>query len=353
MRIEAIDLFCGAGGLTRGLIDAGIKVVAGFDTAAHCKYAYEENNKGAQFFCRDVATVTGPQLAALWSEGAVRLLAGCAPCQPFSAAAHSRLEERDQDPRYPLLQHFSRLVRSCRPELVTMENVPAVRSHAPFVQFVDSLKKLNYSVSFQSVACERFGVPQRRRRLVLLASRLGPVPKLSPLPLSEVPTVDKVLSGLRPLQAGEVDGSDPIHMARSLSPLNLQRIKHSKPGGTWSDWPEDLLSDCHTKATGSTYRSVYARMASDKPAPTMTTQFFNFGTGRFGHPTQDRAITPREAAIIQSFPADYRFVPPDTVPTFVGLGRMIGNAVPPKLGEAIGTAFARHLEESLRGEARH
>ncbi len=345
MRIEAIDLFCGAGGLTRGLIDAGVKVVAGFDTDEHCKYAYEKNNSGAKFHCRDVATVTGPELKKLWSDKAVRLLAGCAPCQPFSSAAHSSRDGDKEDPRYPLLQHFARLVRSCRPELVTMENVPSVRSHAPFIEFTETLKKLGYDVWFRSVPCAKLGIPQQRRRLVLLASRIGKTPKLEfPLGAKEK-TVAEVLSGLPALAAGERDQTDRIHMARSLTHLNLQRIRHSKPGGTWHDWPESLRSECHTRESGSTYRSVYARMRADQPAPTITTQFFNFGTGRFGHPTEDRAITPREAAILQSFPRDYQFVGPKDEVTFVRLGRMIGNAVPPRLGEVIGMAFIRHLSE--------
>lgn len=346
MKIEAIDLFCGAGGLTRGLIDAGLKVVAGFDTDKHCKYAYETNNPGTKFHCRDVSTVTGAELNKLWSGKTARLLAGCAPCQPFSTAAHSSRDGDKMDPRYPLLQHFARLVRSCHPELVTMENVPSVRSHKPFVEFTDTLRQLGYDVWFRSVACVKFGVPQKRRRLVLLASRLGPVPRLEAPDDAEEKTVSEVLAGLPTLAAGERHPTDRIHIARNLSALNLTRIRHSKPGGTWQDWPQELRSECHTKASGSTYRSVYARMRGDQAAPTMTTQFFNFGTGRFGHPTEDRAITPREAAILQSFPHGYQFVDPDDEVTLARLGRMIGNAVPPKLGEAIGLAFKQHVEKA-------
>lgn len=347
MRIEAIDLFCGAGGLTRGLTDAGVTVIAGFDTDPHCQHAYETNNPGAKFHCRDVASVKGQELKRLWSDGAVRLLAGCAPCQPFSTAAHSKRSENGPDPRYPLLEHFARLVRTCKPDLVTMENVPSVRSHAPFVQFTDALESLGYHVWHQSIACVKLGVPQQRRRLVLMASRFGVVPKLKPIIEGER-TVADALNGLRPLAAGERDPEDRIHMARNLTPINLRRLQHSKPGGTWNDWPIELRAHCHTKKTGNSYQSVYARMRGDEPAPTMTTQFFNFGTGRFGHPTQDRTITPREAAILQSFPPDYDFVAPHEPVHFTRLGRMIGNAVPPKLGEAIGRAFVQHLNESQR-----
>lgn len=329
-------------------MDAGVSVVAGFDVDEHCRYPYETNNPGAKFFAKDVATVSGAELKRLWSTGTIRLLAGCAPCQPFSSAAHSTRDGNDEDPRYPLLEHFSRLVKTCRPELVTMENVPSVKKHKPFLEFVDTLKLFGYAVWFKSVSCEKFGVPQQRRRMVLLASRLGAAPTLEPPLITGPTTVANALKGLTKLAAGERDSSDPIHFARSLTPINLRRLKHSKPGGSWTDWPEELRATCHTRPTGSSYKSVYARMRADAPSPTMTTQFFNFGTGRFGHPVEDRAITPREAALLQSFPRSYKFVAPEEEVTFIRLGKMIGNAVPPKLGEAIGHAFRSHMDAVQR-----
>lgn len=350
MRIEAIDLFCGAGGLTRGLLDAGIRVKAGFDIDGACKHAYERNNIGAKFHERDISLVAAAELERAWSAKAVRLLAGCAPCQPFSSAANAATPD-GVDPRYRLLDHFARLVRACRPELVTMENVPQVRAHRPYEDFVGLLESLGYEVWSKSVACSQFGVPQTRRRLVLMASRLGAIsgPTRLDVPKREL-TVKAALRGLARLRAGEADPADPIHFARSLSPLNLARIRASKPGGTWHDWPAHLRAPCHVKASGASYPSVYARMRADQPSPTITTQFFNFGTGRFGHPTQDRAITPREAALLQSFPATYEFIQRDGDPSMSALGRMIGNAVPPRLGEAIGRAFSAHLTK-VREEA--
>jgi DNA (cytosine-5)-methyltransferase 1 len=137
---------------------------------------------------------------------------------------------------------------------------------------------------------------------------------------------------------------DPLHKARRLSELNLERIRKSKPGGTWNDWPVALRAPCHQSDSGASYKSVYARMTWDAPSPTMTTQCFNFGTGRFGHPEQDRAISLREAAILQSFPQDYQFVPPDAEVHFSTVGRMIGNAVPPKLGEMVGRVVLAHIQ---------
>lgn len=355
--------------MTRGLLDAGIEVKAGFDVEAACKYAYETNNAGAKFFAQDVGTVTSEQLNKIWSKGkkTIKLLAGCAPCQPFSSAANAvrskdKSKEQDaaegvkkteaeppvNDPRYYLLNEFTRLIRECEPHLVTMENVPKVQSHAPFLNFVNTLKDLGYKVWYKSVACEKLGVPQTRRRLVLLASRIGEVPTqlVQPEPYAEGKDAGEVLSKLNPLKAGEADPTDKIHFARNLSPINLQRIRASTPGGTWRDWPEELRSPCHAKETGASFSAVYARMRADRASPTMTTQFFNFGAGRFGHPTQDRALTPREAALLQSFPRTYDFVGTQTEVYMHELGKMIGNAVPPKLGEAIGKTFIQHVFEN-------
>ncbi len=350
MRIEAIDLFCGAGGLTRGLLDAGVKVKAGFDIDAACRHAYEFNNPGATFYEMDVAKLPAAELERKWGKQAIRLLAGCAPCQPFSTAANAS-RESEPDPRYRLLDHFARLINACEPELVTMENVPSVIGHKPFKDFVAMLQAGGYHVWFKSVSCAKLGVPQSRRRLVLLASRLGPIGRGMEAIEGRPITVSQALEGLRPLSAGERDPADPIHIARSLTDLNLRRLKASIPGGTWRDWPKELRSNCHRKKSGASFRSVYARMRSDEPSPTITTQFFNFGTGRFGHPTQDRAITPREAALLQSFPPSYEFVRPGDEVYLSVLGRMIGNAVPPKLGTAIGQVLLQHVRETRSPKA--
>ncbi|MFN3458287.1 MAG: DNA cytosine methyltransferase [Novosphingobium sp.] len=179
-------------------------------------------------------------------------------------------------------------------------------------------------------------------KVVLVASMLGPIV----IPDAEKPiaTVRDTISDLPPLQAGNSDPDDPLHAAASLSPLNLARVRHSKPGGTWRDWPPELVAPCHSRASGATYPSVYGRMEWDQPAPTMTTQCYGFGNGRFGHPEQDRAISLREAAMIQSFPKEYAFTPPGTPVNFNVLGRMIGNAVPVQLGKFIGEILVEHVK---------
>ena len=339
-KIEAIDLFCGAGGLTCGLRAAGIKVLAGIDLDSACKFAFEENN-GAQFIAADISTVKGKDLAKHYSNDAIRLLAGCAPCQPFSTLAQGKTDASDA--KWGLLGEFARLVKELRPELVTMENVPGVTKHSPYDKFIAALIGLGYHVSAKQVKCADYGIPQVRRRFVLVASRLGPID--APKPLGTTVSVRDAISHLPAIGSGETDPKDPLHKARALTPINLKRIRKSKPGGTWMDWPEELRSPCHRTALGATYKSVYARMKWDLPSPTITTQASNFGTGRFGHPTQDRAISLREAAILQSFPDSYKFIPNGERAEFASVGRMIGNAVPPKLAEEIGRTFSRHIKE--------
>jgi DNA (cytosine-5)-methyltransferase 1 len=337
--IEAVDLFCGVGGLTRGLEDAGVNVRAGYDIDAACQYPYAANNR-AQFVLKSVTEVTGSEVSAWFTPGAVRLLAGCAPCQPFSTLANTS-GSRDEH-KWGLLGEFARLVREVLPELVTMENVPLVTRHAPYQAFVTVLRELGYHVDARQMRCMHLGIPQDRKRFVLVASRLGADLSLD-MPIAVPPTVRQAIGDLPPLAAGQTDPRDPLHKARSLTELNLQRIQTSTPGGTWRDWPEALRAPCHQAATGATYQSVYARMVWDKPSPTMTTQCHNFGSGRFGHPEQDRAISLREAAILQSFPKDYAFVAPGAPVEFNNVGRMIGNAVPPKLGFFVGKLLQKHI----------
>lgn len=342
--IEAIDLFCGVGGLTCGLRASGVKVVAGYDIDPACQYAFEENNR-AKFVLQSVSEVTGEMLAEWFSPGAVRLLAGCAPCQPFSTLAHTA-DSRDET-KWGLLTEFARLVRELRPELVTMENVPRVSNHAPFQVFTNTLVELGYHFDAKRVRCADYGIPQERRRFVLIASKLGPIDIPRP-PKMQLRTVRDAIGHLTPLESGGADSSDMLHKARTLNATNLARIRASKPGGTWEDWPEELRAPCHRAKTGASFRSVYARMSWDKPAPTITTQSYNFGTGRFGHPDQDRGITLREAAIIQSFPEDYEFVRTAEEATFQAVGRMIGNAVPPRLGEVVGERFLQHINGIIK-----
>jgi DNA (cytosine-5)-methyltransferase 1 len=339
--VSAVDLFCGAGGLTRGLLDAGVRVVAGYDNDPACRHAYAANNDGADFCLKSVSDLQASELANHYPKGHLRVLVGCAPCQPFSKYTQGQATE--QDAKWGLLREFGRLVNDVRPEIVSMENVPEMQRHCVFSEFVEQLRDLGYHVSHTEAFCPNYGVPQQRRRLVLLASLLGPIELVRPRKVRPV-SVRAAIEHLPKLEAGETS-HDPMHRACRLSPLNLKRIRASRPGGCWRDWPKALIAKCHRTEMGKNYPSVYGRMGWDVPAPTITTQFFGFGNGRFGHPDQDRAITLREGAILQSFPEDYEFTAPGSEPSFATLGRLIGNAVPVRLGEAIGRSIRRHLEK--------
>ena len=220
-----------------------------------------------------------------------------------------------------------------------MENVPQLADHPVFTEFVRNLS--GYYIWYDVIQCSRFGVPQTRKRLVLLASRLGQI-SFAPTARRTL-TVRDTISKLGPLSAGDTDPADPLHSACSLSPLNLRRIRQSKPGGTWRDWSPGLIAKCHSKKGGETYPSVYGRMEWDALAPTITTQCFGYGNGRFGHPEQDRAITLREAALLQTFPESYRLLRQGETARFSVLGRLIGNAVPVRIGEAVAESLEKHL----------
>jgi DNA (cytosine-5)-methyltransferase 1 len=342
IKIVAVDLFCGAGGLTKGLRDAGIDVRLGIDIDPACEYPYRANNR-ARFHQKSVENVTAKDVEKVFKLGAIRLLAGCAPCQPFSMY-NQKADSTDK--RWWLLHEFSRLVKELLPDLVTMENVPRIKYQSVFKDFVKDLEDAEYKVDVQIVNCAEFGIPQHRRRLVLLASRIGKIELLTSDEFdAKSMTVNQAIGELPPLRAGEMCQNDQLHRCSALSSKNLQRIKTSIPGGTWRDWDDKLVADCHKKKTGYTYPSVYGRMSWNEPSPTITTQFYGFGNGRFGHPEQDRAISLREGAILQSFPADYKFVPDGQPIHTRTIGRLVGNAVPVKLGELIGKSIFKHVSD--------
>lgn len=334
----AVDLFCGAAGLSLGLKNSGISIAAGIDLDPACRYPFE-TNIGALFLEQDISSLSAETVTGLFGGAKIRVLAGCAPCQPFSGYTTKR---RAIDRRWELLLQFLRIVQETAPEIVTLENVPRLVHLPLWREFVGELEAGSYFVDWDVVDASKFGVPQNRRRLVLLASRLGPISLPAPIK-GDVPTVEKAIRTLPAVSAGAANPTDPLHSSRALTAQNLARIKQSKPAGTWREWPRRMQAACHKTESGKTYPSVYGRMSWHKPSPTITTQFYGFGNGRFGHPTQDRAITLREGAILQSFPIDFKFAPSGGRINFRRLGKLIGNAVPPELARAIGEAIVQHV----------
>lgn len=344
---EVVDLFCGIGGLSYGLKSQGMKILAGYDVDWTCQYAYEANTGGV-FNYRDVRTIKGKEINKLYSKkgNIIRVLAGCAPCQPFSSYAFKN-KDKDEN-KYNLLYEFGRLVKEVHPDIVTMENVPAIASFklkSVLADFVRTLREEGYNVKYQVVYCPNYGIPQTRKRLVLLASRLGNIDLIPRTHNKDnYVTVRDVIGNLPPIEAGKGSSTDALHRCRSLSPVNLKRLEATPYGGSWRDWPAELLLECHKKETGKSFGSVYGRMVWDEPAPTMTTLCTGIGNGRFGHPEQNRAISAREAALFQTFPMTYKFFPNEQDVSLTKASRYIGNAVPPRLGEVIAESIKNHIE---------
>jgi DNA (cytosine-5)-methyltransferase 1 len=337
-QIKAVDLFCGVGGLTHGLQESGIDVVSGYDIDESCSWTYEKNNN-ALFVNKDIRGISAEDIDSDFGSARFRLLAGCAPCQPFSRYSLSAINRKDQ--KWSLLDEMSRLAETSSANMVTMENVPELAKTSLFSDFLHRLSGAGFGhIQYDVVNCSNYGVPQQRKRLILVASKFGPV--LLPEPSIKKITVRQAFRNLKPLEAGETDSRDLLHSSARLSAVNLSRIKQSRPGGTWRDWDSSLVALCHKKKSGETYSSVYGRMQWDEPSPTITTQFYGYGNGRFGHPAQNRALSLREGAILQSFPRSYRFLRPKETALRKTIGRHIGNAVPVALARRIGSSLSEH-----------
>lgn len=348
--LKVIDLFCGIGGLSHGLIKEGLDVVAGIDNDNSCKYGYEYNNK-AKFIHKDILQVSAKEINKLFGakKETIRVLVGCAPCQPFSRLNLKQITTQQLEP----IGKFANLIQETLPDIVSMENVSGLadmKKYPIFKTFVDTLKKNGYKYKYEIVDASDYGVPQKRKRLVLLASRFGEIELIKKTHADKKITVRDVIKHLEPINDGEMSKTDPLHRASKLSDMNLRRIKSTPiDGGNSESWDRSLILNCHKKDSGKTYKgTVYGRMRWDEPAPTMTTQCIGLGNGRFGHPEQNRAISLREAAIFQTFPKKYKFLSPDELIIVRHVAKFIGNAVPVKLGIIIGRSIKKHVEQYAR-----
>ena len=278
----------------------------------------------------------------MFGESDIRVLVGCAPCQPYSGLSRKNTTEKEM----MALSKFGDLIKEIKPEIISMENVGRLdnEKYPVFNEFLTTLNNCGYHVDYDVVNASNYGVPQNRKRLVLLASLLG----LIQIPESKTdrpPTLKQAIGDLPAIKDGEICKSDKLHRARKLSNINKRRIKATpSDGGSHRDWPEELLLDCHKKESGRSFKSVYGRMSWDKPASTMTTQCIGFGNGRFGHPEQNRAISLREAARIQTFPDDYVFYNQSKPINIASIAKFIGNAVPVELGRVLGEEIYKHIQ---------
>lgn len=356
MQVCAVDIFCGAGGLTHGLEKVGIDVRGGFDIDQHSAYPYNANTNST-FYQSDIKPLArNPEpIARLlpWNAD-VTVLAACAPCQPYSSLGHAREGGTTDHEKWGLLNDFKRIVEYIEPDVVVTENVLQVRHDDTYKAFEEKLVELGYSLNDpenRNVYGPEYGIPQKRKRWVLLASQKGPIQLPEPLNTdeSEYPTVEETIGHLPALQAGECHPDYDLHRARTLSEKNLERIRNMTPGGDWRLWEEQgldhLLANCHTKDSGRSYKAPYSRLQPDEPAPTITTQFYNYGSGRFGHydTEQDRALSLLEGSLLQTFPEEYEFYDEWEDAGVKNVGRLIGNAVPPLLAEHVGEAIVTHV----------
>jgi DNA (cytosine-5)-methyltransferase 1 len=355
MNITAVDLFCGAGGLTYGLEQAGINVKSGIDIDADSRYPYEQNTDADFTTAKVEPLAQNPERVARlypWDSD-LTVLGACAPCQPYSTMGHSRSGGTEDHDKWGLLDAVREIVEYVEPDIVVTENVLQVRNDDVYLGFEERLEELGYTINpdeNKNVYCPEYGIPQKRKRWLMIASRDGQIklPEPTYTDESEYPTVREAIGHLPELQAGENHPEYELHRARSLSETNLERIRNMEPGGDWTLWEErgleHLLANCHKKDSGRSYKAPYSRMRPDEPAPTITTQFYNYGSGRFGHydTEQDRALSILEGAVLQTFPEDYEFYDDWDDVGIKNLGRLIGNAVPPRLGEVVGQAICEH-----------
>jgi len=340
-RIDVVDFFSGCGGTSQGLREAGFCIRTGIDMDADAADTFRENFPEAKFINDDIRSVPVSHLLEFSRKHrrAPVLFTACAPCQPFS---RQNRERGGKDERIALLDEMHRFVRRLRPDYIFVENVPGIQNvqarSGPLGRFAKLLRSLKYDVTCGVVDFLEFGVPQTRKRFVLVASLHGAFEfphKTHGTGLRPYSTVWEWISDLPPIEAGQSHPEVPNHRAPGLSPKNAQRIRHTPEGGDRRHWPRDLMPACHVDHDG--HADVYGRLRRDRPAATLTTRCISLSNGRFGHPTQDRALSVREAACLQTFPRDFIFRG-----SMEGMAQQIGNAVPVLLAKRFGEKIVEH-----------
>lgn len=339
MKPSAIDLFSGCGGLTTGLRKAGFQVLAGVEMERSACAVYRLNHPETHLFDAEISSlsVSAVKRTLGIQKGQLDLLAGCPPCQGFSAVRTLNGKREINDERNDLIFQFLRMVKGLEPKAVMLENVPGLAEDRRLELFVKELEVLGYSVQFQVLNVADYGVPQRRLRVVLLAGKRGRIPFATKA--KRTVTVRDAIENL-PV-AGR--SGDAVHDLPENRTARIRKLISSIPknGGSRTDLPRYLQLECHRRCDG--FKDVYGRMAWDDVAPTLTTGCFNPSKGRFLHPEEDRTITIREAALLQTFPRRYKF------PAKLGkvaLATQIGNALPPEFVKRQALVVKQYLEEN-------
>ncbi len=350
-KLKAVDFFCSGGGMSFGIQEAGIQILAGIDFDKNCKETYETNIKGAKFIHADVFDLKEQDLEnrlSLKKNDNNLVLIGCSPCQFWSII--NTTKEKSQQSKN-LLKEFHRFVDYFNPGYVVVENVPGVlrkKEESGLNEFISLLENKGYIVHFKVHEVSNYGVPQHRKRFTLIANRITQ-DEIEPIGVEgTILTVRDVLgekNGFSKISQGHRDHSEFLHTVAGLNALNLERIRLTPTdGGTRMAYVNDkrLAPPCHFQKMDG-FKDIYGRMWWDRPSPTITTKFFSFSNGRFAHPEEDRAISIREGATLQSFPRTYKFIGKSTA----NIARMIGNAVPPKYATAIGKAIIQNHTNAI------
>lgn len=336
-----IDFFSGCGGTSTGLRDAGMKIAAAVDFDSAASATYQANFPEAEFHEVDIRKLALDAFDHLVPNDGPLVFSACAPCQPYSSmrptASRARPQERS------LLLTLIPFMERLKPDVLIVENVPGLQripGGSTWNRFLRYLSRAGYSTRWEVIDCRDYGVPQRRKRLVLLASRHGAIDLPAPthggdrLPYS---TVRDWIGSLPAIRAGEAHADDPLHRSGALGDLNMRRIMALSEGGSRTEWPDDLWLECHRNSKG--HQDAYGRMRYDDTAPVLTTKCTDITNGRYGHPTQHRAISAREAALLQTFPLEYKFLG-----SLKSVTKQIGNAVPVLVAKAMGDHIVEHLQ---------
>jgi len=323
-RPSALDLFSGCGGLSLGLKQAGFEILGAVEIDPDAIRTYEANHPDVPVKQVDIRKLSamGLRRELRLRPGQLDLLAGCPPCQGFSTLRTRNGANRNRDKRNNLVHEMLRFARAFRPKAVMMENVPGLILHKPFDALCKGLRRLGYCVSFAVKDAARYGVPQRRRRLILLAGRGFDIE------FAQESARIRSVRGAIGKMPNPGHGRDPLHNLpeKKRSPRVSRLIRDiPKNGGSRGDLPRNRQLGCHKRSNG--FKDIYGRMAWNEVAPTITSGCFNPSKGRFLHPEKNRAITMREAALLQGFPRSYVF---DVSPGKEALALMIGNALPPE-----------------------
>lgn len=337
MKYHAIDLFSGCGGLSEGLRQAGFNVIAALEVDAQAAKCYAMNHKNTTLIQKDIRRVTSTDIIKILGNKELHLLAGCPPCQGFSSVRRLNKKKSARDPRNSLILDFLRLVKKLKPHTIMLENVAALKDYYLFKELIRTLERMGYQIDYDIVNVADYGVPQRRKRLVMVGSLLGEV-EIAPV-TGERSTVRNAIENLISVKKTR----DPLHrITADHSKKVLEMIKLiPRNGGSRADLPKKYELKCHKKKNIG-FRDIYGRLSWDDVSSTITGGCLNPSKGRFLHPKENRVITPREAALLQTFPARYRF------PVNISKGDLavlIGNALPPKFSRIQAKQLIDHIKK--------